>query len=296
MSHAFPPSRPPRPPGREPVTVTRFAPSPTGYLHLGHAHAALVAHAEARRSGGRFLLRLEDIDRARCRPEFEAAIVEDLAWLGLAWSEPVRRQSDHLVDYAQALAALEGLGVLYPCFCTRADIQAEIAAAGQAPHGPDGPLYPGTCRRRPAEERARLRAEGVAHALRLDVAKAAALPGPLTWHDRGRGVVRAEPAAFGDVVLARKDTPTSYHLAVTVDDHLQGVTLVTRGEDLFAATHVHRLLQALLGLDTPDYHHHRLLVDENGRRFAKRDKALTLRALREAGWSPAETRAMAGFV
>lgn len=293
MSHSLPLEAPGRP-GGAPPTVSRFAPSPTGHLHLGHAHAALFAHAEAERAGGRFLLRIEDIDRTRCRPEYEAAIFEDLAWLGLAWGEPVRRQSQHFPDYAQALARLREMGVLYPCFCTRGDIQAEIAAAGQAPHGADGPLYPGTCRRRPAAERARLAAAGTA-ALRLDMEKATMLAGPLTWRDRGRGEMRAEPQRFGDVVLARKDTPASYHLAVTVDDHIQGVTLVTRGEDLFAATHVHRLLQALLGLDTPDYHHHRLLCDDSGRRYAKRDRALTLRALREAGRGAGEVRAMAGF-
>lgn len=291
MSHSLPSGRP----DDGARIVTRFAPSPTGHLHLGHAHAALFAQAQADRLGGRFLLRIEDIDRSRCRPEFTVAILEDLAWLGLAWYGPVRRQSDHLNDYALALARLQDMGLLYPCFCTRGDIQAEIAAAGQAPHGPDGALYPGTCRRRSEEERARLLAEGTPYALRLDMTRAIARAGRLSWHDRGRGAVPAAPEQFGDVVLARKDTPTSYHLAVTVDDHIQGVTLVTRGDDLFAATHIHRLLQALLDLDTPDYHHHGLLCDESGRRFAKRDKALTLRALRDAGRNPEDVRAMAGF-
>jgi len=275
------------------TVITRFAPSPTGYLHLGHAHAALfVARAAA---GGRFLLRIEDIDSTRCQRKFEAALSEDLAWLGLTWETPVRRQSEHMDDYARALDALRVMGLLYPCFCTRKDIAAEIARAGVAPHGPDGPLYPGTCRTLPAEERARRMAEGEPFALRLDMARAVERAGPLVWRDRGAGVVVAEPARFGDVVLARKEIPTSYHLAVTVDDALQGVSLVTRGEDLFAATHVHRLLQALLGLPTPEYHHHRLLADSTGRRLAKRDQAATLRGLREAGRSPAEVRAMAGF-
>ncbi|MGH7005314.1 MAG: glutamate--tRNA ligase family protein, partial [Alphaproteobacteria bacterium] len=198
-------------------------------------------------------------------------------------------------DYGAALAQLAGMDLVYPCFCTRADIAAEIAAAGAAPHGPDGPLYPGTCRRLDPGFRAERLARGDGHAFRLDVAKASALSGQPSWHDRDRGPQTAAPETLGDVVLARKDVPTSYHLAVTVDDHLQGVTLVTRGEDLFAATHVHRLLQSLLGLSTPEFHHHRLLTDTEGRRFAKRDRALTLRALREAGHSPTEVRAMAGF-
>lgn len=279
-----------------PQTVTRFAPSPTGHLHLGHAHSALAAAFAARQAGGRFLLRIEDIDPGRCRPEFTTAILEDLAWLGLDWEQPVRQQSRHLDDYAQALAALRAMDLLYPCFCTRKDIQDEVARAGHAPHGPDGVLYPGLCRGLAAEERARRLDSGEAFALRLDMARAVAMAGPLTWRDRGRGeTVTARPEMFGDVVLARKDVPTSYHLAVTVDDHLQGVSLVTRGEDLFEATHVHRLLQALLGLEVPDWQHHRLLVDESGRRFAKRDRSLTLRSLREAGRTPPEVRAMAGW-
>lgn len=294
MTHEARPWPPPRPGGGA-ALVTRFAPSPTGFLHLGHAHSALFGQAAARAGGGRFLLRIEDIDAGRCRPEFEAAIREDLAWLGLDWDGPVRRQSDHMQDYARALVALDSLGLLYPCFCTRKDIADEIARAGSAPHGPEGVVYPGACRHRPAGEAARRQDAGEPYALRLDMTRAAALAGPLTWHDRGRGTVEARPEAFGDVVLARKDVPASYHLAVTVDDHIQGVSLVTRGEDLLAATDVHRLLQALLGLETPDYHHHGLLTDETGRRLAKRDRALTLRALRAAGRSPGEVRAMAGF-
>jgi len=276
-------------------TVTRFAPSPSGRLHLGHAHAALFAARAAEESGGRFLLRIEDIDLGRCTPDFEAAIYLDLAWLGLAWETPVRRQSEHLADYRAALDRLAAMGLLYPCFCTRKEIAAEIAAAARAPHGPDGPLYPGTCRGLSEAERERRRAAGDPHALRLDVAAAVAASGPLTWHDRGRGTRAAEPALHGDVVLARKDIATSYHLAVTLDDAAQGVTLVTRGEDLLPATHVHRLLQALLGLPVPDWHHHGLIGDATGRRLAKRDEARAIASLRAAGTSPAEVRALAGF-
>ena len=276
------------------TVVTRFAPSPTGYLHLGHAFAALFAWRAAAAAGGRFLLRIEDIDRQRCRPPFEDAILEDLDWLGLGWEQPVRRQSDHLDDYGSALDRLAALGVVYPCFCTRAEIAAEIARADHAPHGPDGLRYPGTCRAVPPPERARRR-QGEAFALRLDCESAGRLAGPLSWQDRLAGVQATAASDLGDVVLARKDTPTSYHLSVTVDDHLQGVTLVTRGEDLMASTHVHRLLQALLGYDTPDYHHHRLLSGGDGRRLAKRERAAAIRDLRKAGRTPAEVRGLAGF-
>ena len=269
-------------------SVTRFAPSPTGYLHLGHAYSAWFA-AER---GARLILRIEDIDLSRCRPEFEDAIFEDLSWLGLDWEYPVRRQSDHFDDYRAALDRLWKRNLLYPCFCTRTDIQREIAAAGNAPHGPDGPLYPGTCRHLGPAERERRMADGEPYALRLDAARAAELVGPLTWRDRILGETAVQPMLFGDVVLARKDVPTSYHLAVTLDDHLQGVTLVTRGKDLVPATHVQRVLQALLDLRAPEYHHHALLTDADGKRFAKRDKSLTIRALRDAGHSPAAVRAM----
>ncbi len=274
--------------------VTRFAPSPTGLLHIGHAHAALFAHAMAG-PGGKFLLRIEDIDLSRCRPEYEAAIHQDLAWLGLQWEPEVRRQSEHMDAYGRALDRLRGLGLLYPCFCTRAEIRAEIARSATAPHGPDGPLYPGVCRALPRSEVRRRIAAGESHALRLDTARAAAHAGPLIWRDRDRGRIEARPEIFGDAVLARKDTPASYHLAATVDDHVQGVTLVTRGEDLAPAAHLHRLLQALLGLDTPEYRHHRLLTDEAGRRLAKRSKSLSIRGLRERGRTRDEVRAMAGF-
>ena len=269
--------------------VTRFAPSPTGLLHLGHAHSALLAWHRARAAKGRFLLRIEDIDQARCREEFIAAILEDLAWLGLDWDGAVRRQSEHFGDYQAALARLDAMGLLYPCFCTRA----EIAEAASAPHGPAGAIYPGTCRRLDADERERRVSAGHPFALRLDMARAVEATGNLTWDDERAGTVVADPLAHGDVVLARKETPASYHLAVTVDDAIQGVTLVTRGEDLFRATDVQRVLQALLGLPTPRYRHHRLLTDPSGRRFAKRDKGLTLAALRAAGHPPAEVRRMA---
>jgi glutamyl-Q tRNA(Asp) synthetase len=276
-------------------TVTRFAPSPTGLLHLGHAHSALFGWKAARERDGVFLLRIEDIDPGRCRAEFERSLMEDLAWLGLTWPEPVRQQSEHMDDYRVALVRLGDIGVTYPCFCTRREIEDEIARAGHAPHGPDGALYPGTCRHLSEDERAMRIAAGDAFAVRLDVGRAGALAGPLSWHDEAAGTVGAVPEILGDVVLARKDVPTSYHLSVTVDDALQGVTLVTRGRDLFHATHLHRLLQALLGLPVPDYHHHGLLTNDRGERLAKRDKAVSLRALREGGKTPAEVRAMAGF-
>jgi glutamyl-Q tRNA(Asp) synthetase len=273
--------------------VTRFAPSPTGELHLGHAFSALIAWQRARATGGAFLLRIEDIDIRRCKREYETAILEDLHWLGLDWDGEVRRQSAHFPTYGRVLDGLGERGLVYPCFCTRADIAREVAASGHAPHGPDGPLYPGTCRHLTAGERQLRITGGEEFCLRLDAARAAAEAGPYDFSDEGRGRIEGQPLLFGDVVLARKDTPTSYHLAVTVDDHLQGVTLVTRGEDLFPSTHVHRLLQCLLGYDAPQYAHHPLLTDENGRRFAKRDRSLTLRALRESGRSAEEVRARA---
>ncbi len=278
-----------------PVT-TRFAPSPTGLLHLGHAHAALMAWSAARRAGGRFLLRVEDIDGTRCRAEYSAAILEDLSWLGLDWDGEVRVQSRHMAEYRAALDRLAARGLLYPCFCTRADIAREVAAAGQAPHGPDGPLYPGICRHLPPGLRAARMAAGEPYALRLDMPAALALaPEDQSYEEVGEGRLRCEPAQFGDAVLARKEVPASYHLCVTHDDALQGVTLVTRGEDLKPATHLHRLLQVLLGWPEPRYAHHRLLTDAAGRRLAKREGAPSLRALREAGRSPAEVRALAGF-
>jgi glutamyl-Q tRNA(Asp) synthetase len=244
-----------------------------------------LAHDYARGRGGAFLLRIEDIDPGRTREAFVEGIFEDLAWLGLGWDGEAVRQSTRLPLYAAALERLKAAGLVYPCFCTRAAIAAEIAASASAPHGPDGPLYPGTCRRLSAAERAaRI---GEPHAWRLDTARAARAAGPLYWKD-GDTEVQAEPEAFGDVVLARKDAPVSYHLAVTIDDSAQGVTDVVRGRDLYAATDVHRLLQALLGLPIPLYHHHPLLTDSEGRRLAKRHGAPTLAGLREAGADAAE--------
>jgi glutamyl-Q tRNA(Asp) synthetase len=263
------------------TVVTRFAPSPTGRLHLGHGWSAILAHDFARSRGGRFLLRIEDIDPGRTRPEFIDGIVEDLAWLGLSWDGGIVRQSERLPAYAEALQRLRAQGLAYPCFCTRSAIAAEIAASAAAPHGPDGPLYPGTCRGLAAAEQAeRMALEP--HAWRLDAARAVELTGPLTWIE-GEGEVPAHPQAFGDVVLARKDAPVSYHLAVTVDDAAQGVTDVVRGRDLFEATAVHRLLQTLLALPESHYHHHALLLDAEGRRLAKRHGAPTLAGLRAAG-------------
>lgn len=286
-------------------TVTRFAPSPTGRLHVGHAYSALFAADAAKRApgGGEFLLRIEDIDDGRCQPQFETAIINDLKWLGLDWPEPVRRQSDHMADYADALGRLKGLGLLYPCFCSRAEIRREIAEAARAPHdaphdnapGSIGPLYPGTCRGLGVEQRQSRIAAGEAYALRLDTAAAIAGAGPLIWTDRDLGKIVATPEIFGDVVLARKDIPTCYHMAVTIDDHRQGVTLVTRGDDLRAATHLHRLLQALLGLDTPDYRFHALVTGADGVRLAKRDESISIASLRDAGRTPQEVMAMAGW-
>jgi glutamyl-Q tRNA(Asp) synthetase len=269
--------------------TTRFAPSPTGCLHLGHAHAALFAWRRARETGGRFLLRLEDIDPGRCRPEFADAILEDLAWLGLDWDGPVRVQSEHLPEYRATLDRLAGMGLLYPCFCTRADIAASVAA----PHGPEGPVYPGTCRHLPSSIVRERLDRGDRHALRLDMAAASRITGPLTWEEEGEGRLPCHLEPFGDPVLARKDAPASYHLCVTHDDALQGVTLVTRAVDLRPATTLHRLLQAVLGWPEPRYAHHGLLLDASGRRLSKRDGAVTLRALRTAGKPPAQVRAEA---
>jgi glutamyl-Q tRNA(Asp) synthetase len=265
--------------------ISRFAPSPTGRLHLGHAYSAMLAHDYARERGGAFLLRIEDIDPGRARPEHVDGIIEDLSWLGLRWDGEILFQSKRLALYAEALARLKAQGLVYPCFCTRSAIAGEIAASASAPHGPDGPHYPGTCRRLPDKERAR-RMASEPHAWRLNIARAAALAGPLSWRD-AETEVQAEPEAFGDVVLARKDAPVSYHLAVTVDDSAQGVTDIVRGRDLYHATHVHRLLQALLELPTPNYHHHPLLTGAGGQRLAKRSGAPTLAGLREAGTDPA---------
>ena len=261
--------------------VTRFAPSPNGYLHLGHAYSALVGFYAARRHSGRFLLRIEDIDLGRARPEFEAAIYEDLAWLGIEWEEPVRRQSEHFSIYEAATAKLTDVGLTYPCFCTRK----EMLSAG-ATHGPDGLVYPGTCKELNAPDVAARINAGEPHALRLDVEKALArMEAPLFWQEEEEGQVLANPAAFSDVVLARKDVPTSYHVSVVVDDARQGITTVTRGRDLYEHTAVHRLLQALLDLPMPHYHHHALVTDDAGQRLAKSKGSTSLRDLRAAGYT-----------
>jgi glutamyl-Q tRNA(Asp) synthetase len=273
----------------------RFAPSPNGYLHLGHAASALLNARLARESGGRFLLRIEDIDRGRARPEFESAILEDLAWLGLEWAGPVRRQSEHFDDYAQALGRLDAMGLLYACDCRRSDIARAAAVQPDWPRDPDGaPLYPGLCRERPQRSASAILAEGGV-ALRLDMRKALALAGQgLSWLEDGARV-DAEPALWGDVVLARKDTPASYHIAVVVDDALQGVTHVVRGRDLLPATSLHRLLQRLLDLPTPDYLHHALLLDADGEKLAKSRGSESLRNLRRNGRDAAGIRAQLGF-
>jgi glutamyl-Q tRNA(Asp) synthetase len=288
--------------------VFRFAPSPNGYLHLGHAYSALLNVELARASGGRFLLRLEDIDATRCRPEFEQAIEQDLAWLGIVWERPVRRQSGHLADYEAALDRLSAMGLVYPSFESRAEIarlvaQREAEAGQPWPCDPDGaPLYPGSATSLTAAERGQLLARGTPHALRLDMAAALARVGSLSWTEQGlgpdgeSGTVAARPEAWGDVILARKETPTSYHLSVVIDDALQGVTEVVRGQDLFHATSVHRLLQVLLELPAPAYRHHRLIRDAGGHKLSKSSQATGLRALRAAGATPAEIRHRVGIM
>jgi glutamyl-Q tRNA(Asp) synthetase len=288
-----------------PPPVFRFAPSPNGYLHLGHAFSAMLNFDLAHESGGRFLLRIEDIDPTRSRPEFEAAIDEDLAWLGLSWEKPARRQSEHFAEYRAALEKLTALGLIYPAFESRAEIARLIAEREKQtpwPRDPDGaPLYPGTARTLHPEERTRLLQSGAPYALRLDMAAACARVGQLNWVERGEGLggesgtVAADPAAWGDVIIARKETPTSYHLAVVVDDALQGVTEVVRGQDLFWSTSVHRLLQALLGLPQPVYRHHRLVRDVAGQKLSKSTEATGLRELRAAGVTPAEIRRRIGL-
>ncbi len=282
------------------MIVTRFAPSPTGRLHRGHALSALTAWRAARAAGGRFLLRIEDIDPTRCRPEFEAGILEDLTWLGLDWDGPVRRQSDHLPEYAAVVDVLDRRGLMYRCFRTRKEI---LDAIGDAPHGPVEAARPGP---HPPEEEATLLAEGRPFAWRLSLDRARQALGDrawsqLAWVEEGagpngeRGLIPARPETAGDVVLARKDAGTAYHLAVTHDDALQGVTHVIRGHDLFEATHIQALIQALMGWPTPTYRHHPLLLDADGRRLAKRDKAETLQSLRERGVPPESVRAELGF-
>ncbi|OPY99845.1 tRNA glutamyl-Q synthetase [Bradyrhizobium sacchari] len=285
--------------------VFRFAPSPNGLLHLGHAYSALLNFDRARESGGRLLLRIEDIDATRCRPDYETAIYEDLGWLGIAWETPVRRQSEHLSDYRAALERLSSLDLVYPAFESRAEIARLVAAReadGPWPRDPDGaPLYPGDAKSLPANERIRLIAAGAPYALRLDMAAASSRVGSLSWRDLGegpegeRGAVRARPEAWGDVILARKETPTSYHLSVVVDDALQGVSEIVRGQDLFHATSVHRLLQVLLGLPEPAYRHHALIRDGEGRKLSKSSRSTGLRELRSAGATPASVRQLLGL-
>jgi glutamyl-Q tRNA(Asp) synthetase len=288
-----------------PAPILRFAPSPNGYLHLGHALSALLNFDTARAAGGRFLLRMEDIDKARCRPQYEAAICEDLTWLGVRWEEPVRRQSAHFKEYRAALARLDALRLVYPSFETRADIARLVAQRdkqGRWPRDPDGaPIYPGTARLLPLAQRNARMQSGKPYALRLDMAAAMARAGPLTFTETGAGAqaqigtVAALPQSWGDVVLARKEMPTSYHLSVVIDDAQQGVTHIVRGQDLFWATSVHRLLQALLGFPSPVYHHHRLVLDHAGRKLSKSTRSTSLRALRAAGATAADIRAMVGL-
>tara|TARA_B110000285_G_scaffold225300_1_gene283327 strand:+ start:56 stop:889 length:834 start_codon:yes stop_codon:yes gene_type:complete len=264
--------------------IARFAPSPTGPLHLGHAYAAVFAYELAMEKGGRFLLRFEDIDVTRVRDQYYLAIERDLAWLGIHWDGTPIRQKDRLPAYTESLLKLKSLHVVYPCFCTRREIQQELKSMIHAPHGPEGEaMYPGTCRDLTPTERAERIGQGQAHCWRLDARRAIELTGPLVFEDQIKGRLDVDPLLLGDVVLARKDIATSYHLAVVTDDHFQGVTDVTRGEDLLSSTHVHRILQSLLGLAVPVYHHHRLIVDEDGKRLAKRDDALSLATLRDLG-------------
>jgi glutamyl-Q tRNA(Asp) synthetase len=289
------------------LPIFRFAPSPNGYLHLGHAYSALFNFELARAGGGRFLLRIEDIDATRCRPEFEQAIDQDLAWLGIAWEQPVRRQSEHLAEYRAALENLSEMGLVYPSFESRAEIAKSVAQreseAGCWPRDPDGaPLYPGHAKSLTDTARERLLADATPYALRLDMSAALARAGGLSWIELGQGAdgdggtVAARPEAWGDVILARKETPTSYHLSVVIDDALQGVTEVVRGQDLFRATSVHRLLQVLLDLPEPAYRHHRLIRDADGHKLSKSSQATGLRALRDAGATPTEIRHRIGIM
>jgi glutamyl-Q tRNA(Asp) synthetase len=285
--------------------VFRFAPSPNGYLHLGHAYSALLNFDLARRSGGRFLLRIEDIDIIRCRPEFEAAIYQDLGWLGVTWEQPVRRQSEYLAAYRDAVEKLSAEGLIFPAFESRAEIARLVAqeeAKAPWPRDPDGTLlYPGVARSLSSGERARLLGSGIPYALRLDMEAACARTGGLNWTEQGEGpngetgAVVARPQAWGDVILARKETPTSYHLSVVIDDALQGVTEVVRGRDLFWSTSVHRLLQRLLDLAQPAYRHHRIILDGGGRKLSKSTQATALRELRAGGVTPADIRRLVGL-
>jgi glutamyl-Q tRNA(Asp) synthetase len=285
--------------------ILRFAPSPNGYLHLGHAYSALLNHDRARELGGRLLLRIEDIDASRCRPDYEQAIYDDLSWLGVTWQRPVRRQSEHFADYAAAIDTLNAQGLLYPSFESRSELNAMVAERdrqGGWPRDPDGvPIYPGRARKMSPAERERRRAAGEPFALRLAMDRAVARAGVLTWNETGAGprgqtgMMTAAPQMWGDVVLARKEQPTSYHLSVVVDDALQGVTDAVRGQDLFWSTSIHRLLQTLLGLPEPVYHHHKLILDADGQKLSKSTDATGLRELRAGGATAFDIRRMIGL-
>lgn len=278
--------------------ITRFAPSPSGDLHLGHAYSAKLNYEYAIKNDGEFILRIEDIDHLRCKPEYEQSIFDDLKWLGLNWSSPVRRQSEHFDNYSEALKKLEKMDLLYPCFCTRKDIRNEIEESSRAPHmkpklGPEGIIYPGICRHLSAEQREQKIKNDIPHAMRLNMEKALTqLDKPLYWTDLKTGKQKADPAMLGDVVLARKDFPTSYHLSVVVDDDLQNITHVIRGQDLYYASHFHRLLQHLLGLRPLTYDHHPLLTTVDGNRLAKRDKSITIKSVCESGVHPDQIDAL----
>lgn len=276
--------------------TTRFAPSPTGYLHLGHAYSAMFAENIARKTKGNFLLRIEDIDESRCKPEFIDAICEDLEWLGLSWSGPLFKQSERFKIYQEILEKLIETDLVYPCFCSRREIQIELERAVNAPHGPDGPHYPGTCRNLDRIQREINISAGRPYSLRLNAQLAGSRTGPLKIFDLARGIIPVNPNISGDVILGRKEVPTSYHLAVTVDDAEQGVTIVTRGEDLLPASHIQRLLQELIGLPETIYEHHRIIRGEDGKRLAKRNRSQTLRSLRDQGITPEGIRKKIGFI
>ncbi len=272
--------------------VTRFAPSPTGELHKGHAYSALLAYRAAQKEKGRFLLRIEDIDTTRCKPHFIQNIYDDLSWLGIKWEEPVLQQRERMRAYSAAIQQLTELDVMYPCFCTRKDIQNHSAVR----HGPEGVIYPGTCKHLSEHDITQRKLNGENYALRLNLSKALnILPASLTWHNKHKGEIEAQPLLLGDVILARKDTPTSYHLSVVIDDAFQHVNHIIRGMDLWHATHIHIVLQKLLKLNTPLYHHHELLLDENGEKFAKRNKSVSLQSIKESGITALELKKELGF-
>ncbi len=277
------------------MVITRFAPSPTGRLHLGHAYSALFAESLAIRDGGKFLLRIEDIDKNRCKDEHIEGIYEDLQWLGIRWSPEVLLQSSRFDEYKNSINKLREMEVLYPCFCSRKKIEAEQSNVGLAPHGSDSPKYSGSCREIGSEERECRMANGDPHSWRLDCSKAYSMTGQLQWFDQLAGNINVEPSILGDVIISRKDIATSYHLAVTLDDADQGITLISRGEDLMESTHVHRLLQCLLGLPVPQWCHHKLITNSDGERFSKREGSLTLKEMRDSGIKAKDLRHELGF-